>query len=275
MRNSKRFPAVQMSDKSVGPNAGFTLVELLVVIAIVGVLMGLLLPSVQYVRESARRTTCANNLRQIGLGLGNYESAYKSLPMGAEFGTGHSWSSRTLGYLEQESLRTSINFSKPWDDVINQPAVFSPLTVFSCPTSFKTYSGSTDYCGIAGSYLTQGGSVADGKNGILFIADSAAVRPVKFADVKDGLSTTISVGEGVAVTEENFGYWGCGWHCLTHEDGGVSNRDGGYNEIASLHPGGANVVFCDGSVRFLDASISEEVISALCTRAGAELLGDF
>lgn len=254
---------------------GFTLIELIVVLAIIGVLTGLLFPAVQAVRESARRTTCQNNLRQIGTGLSNHESSFRALPMGSEFGTQHAWSSRILPYLDQANLETSIDFRKPWDDILNQPAASTNLQVFACPSSLKNYAGATDYCGIAGTYRTTVSSLADGRNGVLYIANSPSVRPVRFSEIRDGLSSTIAVGEGVAVTEINFGYWACGLHCLTHEDGGVSNIDGGYNEIASFHRGGANVVFCDGSVQFLNSSLSENVISALCTRAGAELINEF
>ena len=102
--------------------SGFTLVELLVVIAIIGVLVGLLLPAVQAAREAARRMQCSNNLKQIGLALHNYESAYKVLP----FGKGASylgapvyarWSQHAmiLPYLEQSALYNTIDFRFPPD----------------------------------------------------------------------------------------------------------------------------------------------------------------
>ncbi len=84
--------------------SGFTLVELLVVIAIIGVLVGLLLPAVQAAREAARRMQCQNNLKQIGLALHNYESAYRSLPWGAKGGHGFSWTTDILPFAEQSSL---------------------------------------------------------------------------------------------------------------------------------------------------------------------------
>lgn len=252
----------------------FTLIELLVVVAILGVLAGVLLPAVQYAREAARRSSCSSHLRQIGLGLHNYESAQRSYPRGGEPGLGHSWSSRLLPYLEQAELKSMLDFTKPWDDAGNERAVQQRLAVFSCPTSFKEYAGATDYCGIAGTFRKTGSSIADGLNGVLFVAGDDRPSSVRMSEILDGLSNTISVGEAVAVTEVNHGYWACGWHCLTHDEGGVSNIEGSYNEIASLHPGGANVVFCDGSVQFLDANISGDVISSMCTRAGAEVIGD-
>ncbi len=254
--------------------AGFTLVELLVLIAILGLLAGLVLPAVQSAREAARRTQCGNNLRQLGLGLTHYEAARRAFPPGVDSATGHAWASWTLPNLEQGGLRDQIDFKQQWDDPFNRTAVFSKLSVFICPNTIKQYAGATDYCGIAGTHRKTGNLISDGRNGVLFAVNSSA-RPVRFAEITDGLSNTISVGEAIAVTEINHGFWACGWHCLTHDDGGVSNIEGGYNEIASLHPGGANVVFCDGSVQFLDSGISGNVISSLCTRAGAELIGEF
>src|SRR5262245_46188100 len=86
-----------------GPHVrrGFTLVELLVVIAIIGILMALLLPAVQGVRESARRTQCTNNLKQIGLGVHNYHDAFKKLPNAYSEKTGLSWQVYILPYIEQ------------------------------------------------------------------------------------------------------------------------------------------------------------------------------
>ena len=85
-------------------NRGFTLVELLVVIAIIGILVGMLLPAVQQVREAARRSSCLNNLRQLGLAIHNYEGAHKSFPEGCVLGQGAGWSAFILSELEQTNL---------------------------------------------------------------------------------------------------------------------------------------------------------------------------
>ena len=120
--------------------AGFTLVELLVVIAIIGVLVGLLLPAVQAAREAARRMSCQNNVKQLGLSMHNYESANRCFPPAGvirgftAINTNASWSihGRILPYLEQANLYQRINLDIPWDD----QAVLSglKLPVFACPS---------------------------------------------------------------------------------------------------------------------------------------------
>ncbi|XZE56064.1 DUF1559 domain-containing protein [Planctomycetaceae bacterium SH139] len=255
-----------------GRRCGFTIVELISVISIIVVLAGLLLPAVQQTREAARRTTCTNRLKQQGLALLAFDSTFKTFPAGAEADTLHAWSSRILPYLEQSNLYQQLNFRVPWDAGGNADWSRRRLEMFSCPTSWKDYPGSTDYSGISGS--THKATTNLASNGIFFPVGRSA-RPVSIAEITDGTSNTIAIAEAVAVGENNHGFWACGFNCIGHDDGPINNRSGGQNEIASLHPGGANAAFADGSVRFLSETLPLDIVGALCTRNNQEIVSDF
>ena len=117
---------------------GFTLVELLVVVAIIGVLVGLLLPAVQQVRESARRTACLNNIRQIALATHNFEAGLGFIPPGARLGEGTGWHAHLLPFIEQEGLYSQIELTDPdqefnWssDGIV---ALQTVVPLFRCPS---------------------------------------------------------------------------------------------------------------------------------------------
>ncbi len=261
-----------MSSKPTHVRPAFTLVELMVVIAILGLLMGLLLPAVQYAREAARRIQCSNNLAQQGLALQQFEASFKSFPAGAEAGTLHAWSTRILPYLELGDLYQQIDLKANWDAPSNLVWTKQNLAVFSCPTSLKSYAGLTDYSGISGS--SHKATTDGGRNGILFLVNPND-RPVTISAILDGTSNTIAIAEGIAVGEDNYGFWSCGANCLGHEEGPINNRLGSLDEIASLHRGGANAVFADGSVRFLSEAMSLDIVAALCTRNNHEVVSEF
>ncbi|MFO0919296.1 MAG: DUF1559 domain-containing protein, partial [Planctomycetaceae bacterium] len=127
--------------------AAFTLIELLVVISIIAILLALLLPAVQQAREAARRTACRNNLKQIGLALHNYESAFGTFPAGStsiiDYGVWstdpsqyhlHSWASLILPQLDQSNLYNQVNYNVSALDALNVVAASQKIAVYRCPS---------------------------------------------------------------------------------------------------------------------------------------------
>lgn len=195
-------------------HSGFTLVELLVVIAIVGILIGLLLPAVQAARESARRTQCTNNLKQIGIACHNYHDTFRVFPSGYlaavpynnavnDTTPGWGWASLILPQLEQSNLAAKIKYGLPIENPANAAAVATPVAVYLCPcdlvstASFVVPDTSgqplvraapVSYAGCVGNDY----SAADGPtgNGVLFRNSR-----IRATDITDGLSMTIIVGE--------------------------------------------------------------------------------
>lgn len=186
---------------------GFTLVELLVVIAIIGILMGLLLPAVQMARESARRTTCFNRLKQIGLALLSYENARQSLPIGQESGVGFSALARILPFLEKQNLYEQIRFQSPVNDSVNQPARLVSVPDFQCPSDsdnpLPQTGGAVNYYGNKGTSVVWG--LSTGPNAALPPANGVFLqgKSIRLAEILDGTSNTAMYSERLMADGNN------------------------------------------------------------------------
>jgi prepilin-type N-terminal cleavage/methylation domain-containing protein/prepilin-type processing-associated H-X9-DG protein len=194
----------------------FTLIELLVVVAIIGVLIALLLPAVQKVREAANRLKCKNNLKQIGLAFHNYHSAQECFPPGfasqtakvdgPSLGPGWGWGAYLLPYLEQDNVHRQIDFTKDIADPANAQVRVTSLAVFRCPSDGPPSPTVTirdrseapicdvafgNYVGMAGVYEVTGyPDTSNGAPGVLLRNSK-----VRVTDITDGSSNTLFVGE--------------------------------------------------------------------------------
>ncbi|MEY4181247.1 MAG: Type secretion system protein precursor [Planctomycetota bacterium] len=181
--------------------SGFTLVELLVVIAIIGVLVALLLPAVQAARESARRTQCTNNLKQLALGCHNYHDTHNALPYAYQQNISHL--ARLLPYIEQSALHDRVNYSLPFTDPSNAFVSMANVSGFVCPSDPNMLppglGGTNNYYANMGSNIVNS-APATASGGVNFgMADqngafSASVA-VRFADILDGTSNTALMSE--------------------------------------------------------------------------------
>jgi prepilin-type N-terminal cleavage/methylation domain-containing protein len=253
-------------------SAGFTLVELLVVIAIIGTLMGLLLPAVQKIRGIAARTSCQNNLHQLGLALHSYHDTFKTFPQGTNKNN-WGWAVFLMPFVEQEALYNQLGVNQntlQQDLVINLQLLQTPVKVFICPADENTQLNDNRPFTVNGQMESLAKSNYPGNGGNaggtgLFSTDKA----IAMKDITDGLSNTIGIGER-ASTKGRFAAVWAGWDPLngpgTQALWGYTlyRMQDGYSQtsvpfpdqaFSSLHTGGANFFICDGSVRFIKESI--------------------
>lgn len=316
---------------------GFTLIELLVVIAIIAVLIGLLLPAVQKVRESAARMQCQNNLKQIGLGLHNYADSKQEFPTGGEgtdpttnstiFAT-HNWCTVLLPYIEQDNVFRLMNLTYRYNDTTfpgNQTAAKNVIKTYLCTSNPMSKGGvdsqgygMTDYG--ATSYTdidptTGQRNPATRTDGAL-AATANSLKGQSILSITDGTSNTIAIAEDAGRTENYTGkyvdpvdngirrFWrwaepdssfgvsgiqngsydaGTAINNTSSPFGGSSttcmwatmNNCGNNDEIFAFHSGGANVVFCDGHVAFIPASIDRKIVRMLISAKGGETIPSY
>ena len=330
--------------KAIAHAKAFTLVELLVVIGIISVLLGLLLPAVQQVREAARGVTCRNHLRQLGLAAMNYENTFEYLP-GPWFNAPPDTAAYTsdrglfvqlLPYLEQQNRYDRLRTAATTFDLANQSVLAEPLPILTCPSSAKNPTLLTDIAGLFSGpaigglnsvtcdYIGCGGytpsspidpALTDGAIGVQI--PNSGIPKEQAARITDGLSNTLLIWESIGSviilsgsgnveldpnTQANGSFTlsifgspslsftssgmastksyvhscaGLGLGSIREVGGGVLNVGNQIGEPCSYHPGGANSVLVDGSIRHLPRDIDPQIAFALASARGREVVPGF
>ncbi len=288
-------------------HVGFALVELLVVIAVIAVLVSILLTAVQSAREAARRTQCKSNLRQIALGIHNFETAHRTYPPGYRYrpgpqgnASGFSWGTLVLPFLEESSVYDQFSLEAPIFAAENRLPREQHLPVFLCPADAVSQSGFVemrDERYAMASYVASFGppdldETQEKRDGVFSRNSTTEVR-----HIVDGLSKSLMAGErenglfrSGALHGNHFQYettWAGAvrdaddptddhGHMVLFQTGHTPNHPRSDDrDISAPHEGLAQFLFCDGSVRVLDEAIDFAVYTALGTRAGEETIGGF
>ena len=266
------------------------MIELLVVIAIIAILVALLLPAVQQAREAARRSSCKNNLKQLGLAMHNYHDTHNVFPPGwvtritetpynnNRFGgRNFAWSALILPYIEQGAIYDQQNFSANMPAANNTNALNTPIAAYRCPSDIGSPTGQSthnrdygrsNYAGNYGHQQLNGHDFVQFTRGLFYGNSSVRMR-----DITDGTSNTILIGEHSIrqrglIDVDGAGIWpglfqnkqmdlltrSTDNNTRINKTSPVGNdaKDG----FGSFHTGGAQFVLADGSVIFLSENIN-------------------
>lgn len=286
---------------------GFTLIELLVVIAIIAILIALLVPAVQKVREQAMKTQCANNMRQFGVALHNYEGVNKYFPWGRVGISGKKASlwAFLLPYIEQGNVANIYKYDKNWDDPANQAARESKIGLFICPSGPLDPQRGDLFAGIDGAVIdyaplnkvapelvslglvppyspanqpslglfendtrTRGQQITDGLSNTLAVVETGG-RPKLF---NAGLMMNATVGGARWADDDNqISLHGASFDGATI-NGPCPLNCSNKGEAYGFHTGGINVLFADASVRYIRQGIDIRYWAYMVTRSGDEVI---
>ncbi|WP_417388927.1 DUF1559 domain-containing protein [Gimesia sp.] len=293
------------------PRTGFTLIELLVVIAIIAILIALLLPAVQQAREAARRSTCKNNVKQIGLALHNYHETHRCFPPGwvqpstsascqpsvsspSGCRPGWGWGTMLLPFIDQANMYNALNVKST--QLVVTPSTESKTTIplFRCPSDTGSQLNSDRGGHATSNYKANYGSRgtgtsintsphnAAGGNGSFWSNSNTRLR-----DLTDGASNTVLIGETargrVGSTTYNGGIWvgyydngktaSVVWKTENHP-GSLINGTLAW-AFSSQHTGGAHFLLGDGGVRFLSENIDGTTYENLGKISDGNVIGEF
>jgi prepilin-type N-terminal cleavage/methylation domain-containing protein/prepilin-type processing-associated H-X9-DG protein len=295
---------------------GFTLVELLVVITIIGILIALLLPAVQAAREASRRMQCCNNLKQWGLAMANYESQYGVYPYGIRYAFDtpetnpnlrHTFVPSLWPFIEQQSLYDRYNFSVGFYETANLAVEAVQVSCYYCPTDrqgiWKAVEWNSSLYGprSRGNYVVNWGYCDYFQTSPVGykIGPFGLKRQRSVADIKDGLSNTMFMGEVIQPASDtdydfrgdifNDDIGGAQFMAFYTPNSGIdtlefctttatdpvmpcSKTTPNYITARSKHAGGVNIALGDGSVQFITNQISQSTWRALGSMAGGEAI---
>lgn len=290
------------------PRPGYTMIELLVVLGVICVFVGVFIPAVQSAREASRRTHCTNNLANLSLGLANHLNTMGALPSGVidrdgpirnePAGYHQSWVVALLPFVEQQGVQDQLDQGRSVYDPANASVRNMTLALLQCRSDpgATTGRGGVADTNYAGCHHDVEAPIAVDNKGVLFLNSR-----IRYDDVFDGTGNTIFLGEKLR-TGLDLG-WVSGTRASLRNTGSrinapdlrygrapipAWNPDGSLGDspptqpdpndvdlvggFSSAHPGGANFVFGDGSVRFLSESIDRRVFQCLGNRADEEMV---